>query len=292
VANDEEIKDEEIKEKLIAMSDEISEDIDAIKRRKSKKETEEDKDRINRLEGKLKEIEESGEIPTIIKGKIYKDRYKIKRFGPEGYSSDYTTLEKYDNDTYIGDELLGMGDIPDKKRGWIRRAKLEVEFQCCYNNEPANDSIVIKIIIEEIFVNKEDTKGESLDEWIERRGMESIQRIGENECEDWAYNYEPCEGKNNIKRVIEKFEGYEIGEVPQDVIDRIERLEGLIADSMKAIEEYEDMIADILAKKEEDRTTEDREKLLRLDGYVRSERESIRKYQFEIDRLKKEWNIE
>lgn len=80
--------------------------------------------------------------------------------------------------------------------------------------------------------------------------------------------------------------------VPQDVIDRIERLEGLIMDSKNTIKEYEDMIADILAKKEEERTDSDKEKLLRLDGYVRSENESIRKFESEINRLKKEWNIE
>lgn len=80
--------------------------------------------------------------------------------------------------------------------------------------------------------------------------------------------------------------------IPQDVLDRIERLEELIADSMKAIEEYEDMIADILAKKEEERTVEDKEKLLRIDGYIRSEKENIRKFEFEIKRLKTEWNIE
>ncbi len=80
--------------------------------------------------------------------------------------------------------------------------------------------------------------------------------------------------------------------VPADVLDRIERLEGLIMDSKKTIKEYEDQIADILAKKEEERTEEDKERLIRLDGYIRSENESIRKFEFEIARMKKEWKIE
>lgn len=79
--------------------------------------------------------------------------------------------------------------------------------------------------------------------------------------------------------------------VPKDVLDRIERLEGLIVDSKKTIKEYEDQIANILAKKAEDRTAEDDAKLLRLDGYVRSENEGIRKFEGEIGRLKKTWNI-
>lgn len=114
------------------------------------------------------------------------------------------------------------------------------------------------------------------------RGIQGPPGKSKGSSIDWNY------------RIINAVFKYEEGvvKVPQDVLDRIERLEGLIADSMKAIEEYEDMIADILAKKEEERTVEDKEKLLRLDGYIRSEKENIRKFEFEIKRLKTEWNIE
>lgn len=126
----------------------------------------------------------------------------------------------------------------------------------------------------------------TIEEWIElmtRNFDLLIQDQGEKDCQDITDYLHLCEYEIRVVG-IEK--------VPQDVLDRIERLEGLIADSMKAIEEYEDQIADILAKKEEERTAEDREKLLRLDGYIRSEKENIRKFEFEIKRLKTEWKIE
>lgn len=288
-----EVKDEDVKKKLLDMSDEINEDIFAIKRKMEKKTTKDDENRIKKLEGKLKEIEASGGVPTVIGGKIYKDKYRIKRFGPDGYSSDYKSLEKYDKGIYVGNELLGMGDVPDKKSGWIRRARLEVEFQCCYNDEPANDKIVINIIIEEVFINKEDANnGGTLEDWIERRGMETIKRIGEEECGDWADVYEPCEDKSKINEILEKFEGIEISEVPQDVLDRLKRIEELIAEYKFDISGYEEQIANIIGIPIELRTDENRAVLIRLDEYVRDSNEAIRKFESEYNRIRKVWNIE
>lgn len=111
----------------------------------------------------------------------------------------------------------------------------------------------------------------------------------------FGVNSPPGENTGSIDYEInelKQLEEFEPGrEIPKDVLDRIERLEGLISDSKKTIREYEDMIADILAKKEEDRSEDDKAKLLRLDGYIRSENESIRKFELEISKLKKTWEI-
>lgn len=170
-----------------------------------------------------------------------------------------------------------------------RRLKVETEITCCRDND--EDIIYHPDKNYEIYEETAERFDISLEEWADINSKalcDQLKEEAENECIGLGTDAYLCEWKCKVIEIEET----PVVKVPQDVRDRIERLEGLIADSMKAIEEYEDMIADILAKKEEDRTAEDREKLLRLDGYIRSENESIRKYQFEIKKLKTEWNIE
>jgi len=144
------------------------------------------------------------------------------------------------------------------------------------------------------FVATEDMKifPESLDIWKENmlkdeKGALAI--IGEKKCSDLSDSLHICSYELRNIEAKEEIIGIKI---PQDVLDRIERLEDLIVDSKNTIVEYDNMIADILAKKEEERTVEDKEKLIRLDGYVRSENESIRKFESEIRRLKESWKVE
>lgn len=83
-------------------------------------------------------------------------------------------------------------------------------------------------------------------------------------------------------------------EIPEDVLDRIERLEGLIKESKKYMKRYEKQIAELLVKgtKGEKMSDEDRDELKRLDGYISTEKENIRKFEAGIRRLKEEWGIE
>ncbi len=82
-----------------------------------------------------------------------------------------------------------------------------------------------------------------------------------------------------------------VEEIPIDVLDRIERIEGLIKDSKKFIKRYEKQIVELLVKGEK-MTDEDRELLKRLDGYISIEKENIRKFEAEIRKLKTKWGIE
>jgi hypothetical protein len=136
-----------------------------------------------------------------------------------------------------------------------------------------------------------DRFGTTLDEWVVTMTENFkllIEDQGEKDCQDITEYLHLCEYE---VRVIDYEEIIE-AEIPQDVIDRIERLEGLIVDSKKTIKEYEDDIANILAKKAEDRTQADKELLLRLDENIRNENEVIRRFEGEIGRLKKTWKIE
>lgn len=176
-----------------------------------------------------------------------------------------------------------------------RTVVISLRFSCCVDKKYRNIDHKITITLHqnaEKFLTR-------LKEWVDiflakDKVKDYIYSLGDSKCSMVDPSLEMCR-KPPHEPVIDVIDYYQEPpevKIPQDVLDRIERLEGLIADSMKAIEEYEDMIADILAKKEEERTVEDKEKLIRLDGYVRSENESIRKFESEIKRLKTQWNIE
>lgn len=153
----------------------------------------------------------------------------------------------------------------------------------CSGNEDW-ESPVIKQPIEE----RKKKFGDSLEEWGSKV-LEAFEEIaeewGEENCQDITDYHHLCDYTAKI------IDLKEILEVPEDILDRIERLEGLIKESKKYIKKYEDMIAELLVKGEK-MTDEDRELLMRLDEYIRIEKENIRKFESGIKRLKTEWGIE
>lgn len=153
----------------------------------------------------------------------------------------------------------------------------------CSGNEDW-ESPIIKQPIEE----KKKKFDNTLEEWG-RKVLEAFEEIaeewGEANCQDITDYHHLCDYAAKI------IDLKEILEVPEDVLDRIERLEGLIEESKKFITKHERKIADLLSKGEK-MDEEDRESLRRLDGYIRSEKENIRKYENEIRKLKEEWGVE
>lgn len=241
--------------------------------------------------------ESKEEEPKKKTSKIYRDSYRIYRVSDNKYSTDYIVQMIYSEGEYFVFDLLRPGErkIPeDVKNKNYRRARLKIKFQCCYNDVIANVPVELVIEIIDYYESLGDMREITIDEWVQKRGMEALVEIAKDECDDWQDGYKPCKEPRDIE-VLEKEEIIMVPPkppVPTDVFDRIERLEGLIEDSYKTIMEYEDMIANILKIREVDKTEEDKVKLLRLDGYIRAEKENIRKFEFEINRLKKEWKIE
>lgn len=178
-----------------------------------------------------------------------------------------------------------------------RTVIIDLTFSCCKDEKYRNIDHTIRITLHQ---NAEKFTT-SLKEWVDiflakDKVKDYIYSLGDNKCGVVDPSLRMCRKPPN-EPVIDVIDYYQEPpeappEIPQDVLDRIERLEDLITDSMKAIGEYESMIADILTKKEEEKTADDREKLLRLDEYIRSEKENIRKFEGEIRRLKKDWDIE
>lgn len=161
-----------------------------------------------------------------------------------------------------------------------------VQKKCCRGDTIVYDPPDRDFVIPDIKDRKEDFEY-NLIIWKDKV-EEQLEKLADKECRRKG-TPRLCHFKVKNAKVTEEIIGIK---VPQDVLDRIERLEGLIMDSNNTIVEYTEQIADILAKKEEERTVEDKEKLIRLDGYIRSENESIRKFESEIKRLKTQWNIE
>lgn len=187
----------------------------------------------------------------------------------------------------------------------LRRCKVKVSFDMYRVKDPDGNPVNIFLETFEKTVEYEEEPYKNRKEAIEIDGTleEWCEKVGKAIALDLAAKWVGADVPDDldIKKIRgETFEARNIkgdaydceeSEVcPEDVLDRIERLEDLIRDSDRSIKGYEDLIADILAIREEDRTVEDSEKLLRLDGYISVEKENIRRFMGEIDRLRKTWD--
>lgn len=169
-----------------------------------------------------------------------------------------------------------------------RETKADLSWWCTSPKQAYIGPVFATVYVEDDYVPSMVVE-ESLEDWSERVLDEVGDRICKDSCQ--ALGESVYCGDHEVVNIWAGFPKEFIA-VPEDVADRIERLEGLIEDSKKAIKRYEGMIATILAKKVEERTEEDRKTIERLDGYIRAENENIRKFESEIRRLKKEWKIE
>lgn len=168
-----------------------------------------------------------------------------------------------------------------------RESKADIEWYCTSPKQSYIGPVFATIHVDDDYIPAVKL-GESLEDWNTRVLDETAAEICKNSCAAlnesvWCGNHE----------VLNTWAGFpkESYAIPEDISDRIERLEGLIVDSQRYISKYEDQIADLLAKGE-NMDEEDREKLNRLDGFIRTEKENIRKYEAEIKRLKEEWGVE
>jgi len=177
-----------------------------IKKMLLKMESEIDESKVASKKGKLKGA------PTNIVGKIYRDTFGIRREG-----SIYTnpnaiivnTLKKGIHDDW---NKIPIGTKPDKlTKNFVRRAKIRIEFQCCYNGNPMNDPVELDVELEDVYDNKNEAyRYNNLDNWISTAFRESTSNISEEECTDWNEAYSPCENSRKLLKVLRKAtEGYE-----------------------------------------------------------------------------------
>ncbi len=168
-----------------------------------------------------------------------------------------------------------------------RETKADIEWWCTSDKQTYIGPVFATVYADDDYIPAV-VVTEGLGDWSDRVLGEVAGEICKRSCQ--ALNESVYCGDHEILRTWDGFPK-EIFAVPEDVLDRIERLEGLIEDSKKFIKKYENMIADLLAKGEK-MNEEDRDTLKRLDGYIRAENENIRKFEAEIRRLKEEWGIE
>lgn len=168
-----------------------------------------------------------------------------------------------------------------------RETKADIEWWCTSSKQAYIGPVFATVDVGDDYIPAV-VVTESLDDWSGRVLEEVAGEICKRSCQ--ALNESVYCGDHEVLMVWSGFPK-EIFAVPEDVLDRIERLEGLIEDSKEFIKKYENMIADLLAKGEK-MNEEDRDALRRIDGYIRAENENIRKYVSEIRRLKEEWGIE
>jgi len=171
-------------------------------------ESEVDDSKVASKKGKLKGA------PANIAGKIYRDIFGIRREGniytnPNAIIVD--TLKKGQHDDW---NLIPIGTRQKKLteiRQFIRRAKIRIEFQCCYNGNPQNDPIQMDIELEDIYDNRDEAyKISNLHNWINYAFRESTSNISEEECDDWNEQYEPCEKTRKLLEILRKAtESYE-----------------------------------------------------------------------------------
>lgn len=168
-----------------------------------------------------------------------------------------------------------------------RETKADIEWYCTSPKQSYIGPVFATIYVDDDYIPAVKLE-DSLEDWNTRVLDEVGDRICKDSCQ--ALNESVYCGSHEVLNIWNGFPK-EIYAVPEDIIDRIERLEGLIEESKKFITKHERKIADLLAKGEK-MDEEDRESLRRLDGYIRSEKENIRKYENEIRKLKEEWGVE
>lgn len=168
-----------------------------------------------------------------------------------------------------------------------RETKADIEWWCTSNKQAYIGPVFATVYADDDYIPAVMVT-EGLGDWSDRVLDEVAGEICKRSCQ--ALNESVYCGDHEIVRTWDGFPK-EIVAVPEDILDRIERLENLIKESKKFIKRYEKQIAELIVKGEK-MTDEDRDLLKRLDGYISTEKENIRKIEFEIRRLKTEYGIE
>ena len=211
-------------------------------------ESEIDDSKVASKKGKLKGA------PANIAGKIYRDIFGIRREGniytnPNAIIVD--TLKKGKHDDF---NLITIGTKPEKlTRGqFIRRAKIRIGFQCCYNGNPQNDPIELDVELEDVYNNRiEAHKSSNLHNWIYQTFRESTSHISEEECSDWNEQYTPCENTRKLLEILR---------------DATEDYEGINEEFIKEqIKKYEEQRQQELLKIQKKKEKEERKRKIKLE---------------------------
>lgn len=179
-----------------------------IKKMLLKMESEIDESKVVSKKGKLKGA------PVNIVGKIYRDTFGIRREGSIYTNPNAVIVHTLKRGIHDDWNKIPIGTKPDKLkyvRGFVRRAKIRIEFQCCYNGNPMNDPVQLDVELEDIYDNKDEAyRYNNLYNWLNAAFRESVSNTSEEECSDWNEAYTACEKSRKLLETLRKAtEGYE-----------------------------------------------------------------------------------
>ena len=232
-------------------------------------ESEVDDSKIAGKKGKLKGS------PANIAGKIYRDIFGIRREGNIYTNPNAVVVNTLKHGKHIEWDLIPISDKPLKKqKQFVRRAKIRIGFQCCYNGNPMNDPIELDVELEDIYNNRNEAyKISNLQNWLHQAFRESVTNISEEECSDWNEAYAPCEGKRKLLEILR---------------DATENYEGYITTggyiTTPEIEEYEKERQQELIKREEKKKKAELKKAIKI---AKEQKEKEQKIEKKIEEEKK-----